>query len=195
MLRMMKTATPARTRRLPQVHAYFLTRRVRTTMAPTRDSILEKNQMGESLKARVQIFDPRQDYSVVHRRLPHWSHAGTISFITWRTWDSIPRSVLATWLAQRDLWLERHGIDPFAIDWRAQLARLAPTLIDEFQSHIAQRWNEHLDECHGECVLKRSDPAEIVAGSLRRFDGERYDLTDFVIMPNHVHLLVAFPDE
>jgi len=36
---------------------------------------------------------------------------------------------------------------------------------------------------------------EIVAKSLHHFDGERYELTDFVIMPNHVHLLVAFPDE
>ncbi|TWU26549.1 hypothetical protein Pla52o_04020 [Novipirellula galeiformis] len=26
------------------------------------------------------------------------------------------------------------------------------------------------------------------------FDGERYALGDFVVMPNHVHLLAAFPD-
>ncbi|MEZ6115794.1 MAG: transposase [Pirellulaceae bacterium] len=26
-------------------------------------------------------------------------------------------------------------------------------------------------------------------------DGEKYDLTDFVVMPNHVHLLVSFFDE
>jgi type I restriction enzyme R subunit len=37
--------------------------------------------------------------------------------------------------------------------------------------------------------------AEEVARSLKHFDGDRYDLTDFVVMPNHVHLLVAFPDE
>jgi REP element-mobilizing transposase RayT len=30
---------------------------------------------------------------------------------------------------------------------------------------------------------------------LRRFDGDRYELTDFVVMPNHVHVLVAFRDE
>ncbi len=35
----------------------------------------------------------------------------------------------------------------------------------------------------------------IVADSLRKFDGDRYDLTDFVVMPNHVHLLVAFQDQ
>ena len=35
----------------------------------------------------------------------------------------------------------------------------------------------------------------IVADSLSKFDGDRYELTDFVVMPNHVHLLAAFPDD
>ncbi|MGL6096333.1 MAG: transposase [Fimbriiglobus sp.] len=30
--------------------------------------------------------------------------------------------------------------------------------------------------------------------SLHRFDGERYALFDYVVMPNHVHLLAAFPE-
>ena len=34
-----------------------------------------------------------------------------------------------------------------------------------------------------------------MANSLQHFDGDRYELTDFVVMPNHVHVLVAFPDE
>ncbi len=37
--------------------------------------------------------------------------------------------------------------------------------------------------------------AQIVAASLRHFDGDRYELTDFVVMPNHVHVLAAFLDE
>jgi len=37
--------------------------------------------------------------------------------------------------------------------------------------------------------------AKLVGDSLRYFDGDRYELTDFVVMPNHVHLLAAFPDE
>jgi putative transposase len=35
----------------------------------------------------------------------------------------------------------------------------------------------------------------MVATSVQHFDGDRYDLSDFVVMPNHVHLLVAFSDE
>jgi type I restriction enzyme R subunit len=44
-------------------------------------------------------------------------------------------------------------------------------------------------------VLRRPELAGLVAKSLRHFDGERYLMLDFVVMPNHVHLLAAFPDE
>ena len=39
-----------------------------------------------------------------------------------------------------------------------------------------------------------SDPelSRLVADSLLHFDGDRYELSSFVIMPNHVHLLGAF---
>ena len=56
-------------------------------------------------------------------------------------------------------------------------------------------WNDHLDACHGSCVLKRPALADEVSKSLRHFDGDRYQLHDFVVMPNHVHLLATFPTE
>ena len=143
----------------------------------------------------MQVFDPDQDYSVVQTRLPHWSQAGTITFITWRTWDSIPDRVLRQWQAERAAWLQRHGINPAEEDWAARLNQLDPQLIREFQFLVSDRWNDHLDECHGACVLRRPEVAQVVATSLRHFDGDRYQLTDFVVMPNHVHVLVAFPND
>jgi len=50
---------------------------------------------------------------------------------------------------------------------------------------------EYLDRGYGECVLKRPELAAIVADSLRHGDGQCYTLGDFVIMPNHVHLLTC----
>ena len=155
----------------------------------------------------VQVFDPRQEWGVVERRLPHWSQAGTLAFVTWRTWDSIPKRVLETWLAEREEWLRRVGADGEARGGslrepasrgarRLQSADgLTPEAAREFQRYSSERWNEHLDACHGECVLRRSELSQIVADSLLSFDGDRYELTDFVVMPNHVHLLAAFPDE
>ena len=143
----------------------------------------------------LQVFDPNAEFAIVERRLPHWSQAGTICFITWRTDDSIPEKVLRSWHAERHEWLRTHGIEPRAVDWRDQLDRLAPRLRVEFMRTFSERWHRHLDECHGACVLRRPDLAQIVVDSLRHFDGDRYELTDYVVMPNHLHLLAAFVDE
>ena len=143
----------------------------------------------------LQFFDPRSEYSVFERRLPHWSQAGVVCFITWRTFDSIPFDILTQWRAERFQWLRRHGINPRDAHWRQHVERLDQASRLEFFNHFSTRWHDELDAGHGACVLKKSELAEIVSQSLIKFDGDRYELTDFVIMPNHLHLLAAFPDE
>lgn len=158
--------------------------------------------MGEAPKGRraalelpLQAFDPLQEHKVLDRRLPHWSQRGTICFITFRTWDSMPAQVVAGWRAERDAWLRRHGIDPASADWEARLRVLPNDLRGRFAGYVSDRWNEHLDALHGGCVLRQPALARIVGDSLCHFDGDRYVLADYVVMPNHVHLLAAFPDE
>lgn len=140
------------------------------------------------------MFDPAQSCAIFERRLPHWSQAGALSFITWRTWDSLPKTVLERWLTERDEWLGKHGIGP-ATDWSKQLQSLDVAAQNQVREFISDRWNELLDSCFGACVFRQRELSRIVENSLQHFDGDRYELTDFIIMPNHVHLLVAFPDE
>ena len=45
----------------------------------------------------------------------------------------------------------------------------------------------YLDKSSGECWLKRPQIAELVCGALRYFEGQRYLLKTWVVMPNHVH--------
>ncbi len=142
-----------------------------------------------------QTFDPREDFAVVTRRLPHWSQAGTICFITFRTWDSMPAHVVEQWLGERERWLREHGIDPAHADWAARLRELPRADTLAFADFVSQRWESRLDELHGACVLRQPRLAQIVSDSLRHFDGDRYVLDDFVVMPNHAHLLAAFPTE
>jgi type I restriction enzyme R subunit len=142
-----------------------------------------------------RLFDRDRDYSVVERRLPHWSQTGTVSFVTWRAADSMPGAVLGRWQADRTRWLKAHGIDPTAADWRRRLERLGPEVTRGFRNEFWNRWHDELDRGHGAGVLRRPELARIVGDSLRHFDGERYSLFDFVVMPNHVHVLVSFPDE
>jgi len=143
----------------------------------------------------IHLFDHDADLAVVDRRLPHWSQPGAVCFITWRTADSMPQAVLDRWLADRAAWLTAHGIDPKDDRWRDRLDQLGPVVAREFTAAFWNRWHDSLDAGHGTCVLRRPDLAQVVADSLRHFDGDRYRLLDFVVMPNHVHLLAAFPDE
>ena len=62
----------------------------------------------------------------------------------------------------------------------------------EFDFHFNRCRETKLDECLGACVLKRPELAKIVADSMLHFDGDRYQMGDFVVMSNHVHLLAAF---
>ncbi|MBP7948653.1 MAG: transposase [Verrucomicrobiales bacterium] len=137
-----------------------------------------------------QIFNPAKKVSVTHGHLPHWDQEGATYFITWRTADSIPKDVWQRWRSERDVWLSDHGIEPEAKDWRRQLEELPDEDRQDFR-RFAKTLEDELDAGHGECLLRQSDLAKIVTGALRFFDGSRYTLGDFVVMPNHVHLLVG----
>jgi len=155
--------------------------------APQRD-------MNMSGDLPMRVFDPAEDTLIVERRLPHWAQPGTLCFITFRTADSMPNEVFERWRRKRFEWLRNHGIDPTLVDWQQRLRRLPKRLRTVFHQVFSQRWHDELDKSCGECVLQRPQLGRIVAGSLKHFDADRYDLTDFVVMPNHVHLLAAFRD-
>ena len=137
-----------------------------------------------------QFFNPAKKVSVTHGHLPHWDQEGATYFIIWRTADSIPKEVWKRWKQERDAWLATHGIDPLAKDWHRQVEELSDEERQDFRRFSKALENE-LDAGHGECVLRRPELAEMVTNALRFFDGQRYELGDFVVMPNHVHLLVG----
>ncbi|MHC4880072.1 MAG: transposase [Planctomycetota bacterium] len=146
--------------------------------------------MGE--RPVFQPFDRSADFEVTARNLPHWYQPGATTFITFRTADSLPKKVLDLWHRELLDWLERRQLPTSLAYGLDELEKIEPTQRNEFQKLRKQLWHQHLDDCHGACVLKQPELAEIVATSLKYFDGERYDLDSFVVMPNHVHLLVQF---
>jgi type I restriction enzyme R subunit len=124
---------------------------------------------------------------------PHWSQAGTIAFVTFRESDSIPRDVIECWDRQKRDWLSRRELI-IGRHWSDAL----PTLDDrqrlEFDRHFDRLREEYLNTFRGRCLLRRPALSRIVADSLLHFDGELCRIGDFVVMPNHVHLLAAFPE-
>jgi putative transposase len=87
-----------------------------------------------------------------------------------------------------------HGVVHDYQHWSQLLELLSEEQRHDFDLHFNRCREVLLDECRGACVLKRPELSQIVADALMHFDGERYRMGDFVVMPNHVHLLAAFPD-
>jgi len=138
-----------------------------------------------------EFFDPAADVRITAGNLPHWFQPGVTYFITFRADDSLPADVGRLWHARRADWLQRHGIDPRGANHSALLRKLPTAQQREFHDTFSRQAMAYLDRGCGACVLKRPDLARIVADNLRHFDGQRYRLGDFVVMPNHVHVLVC----
>jgi REP element-mobilizing transposase RayT len=133
--------------------------------------------------SNFQPFNPYEEIEATRRRLPHWQQEGTAYFITFRLADSIPQEKLAQWEAERKQWLATH---PQPWD---------ETAVAEYSKLFSERRQQWLDNGYGRCLLKLPDVAEIVRSALLHFDGQRYLLDEFVLMPNHVHIIVKLlPD-
>ena len=148
--------------------------------------------MSDAAQAIGELFDPRQEYFVDERLRPHWSQAGAIVFITFRTADSIPREVLDRWDREKNDWLRRRGLLKDG-HWSDVIDEISKVERSEFNKQFNRCREEFLDTCHGKCVLRDPNLAKVVGDSLMHFDEQRYQMGDFVVMPNHVHLLAAFP--
>jgi putative transposase len=137
-------------------------------------------------------FDPEQELLIHEHCRLHWSQAGAVVFVTFRTHDSIPREVIERWDREKREWLRLRGKDS-GQHWSVIIPTLPEPDRADFQQAFDRCRHGFLDSCHGCCLLKRPDLAQIVADSLLHFDGQRYRMGDFVVMPNHVHLLAVFP--
>ncbi len=138
-----------------------------------------------------EFFDPKAELGISEHYRPHWSQTGAIVFITMRTHDSIPIEVLNRWDREKQEWLQRRGFG-MNTHWSKSLPLLDVKARNEFNKEFGRQKENFLDSCHGRCLLGQPAFTQIVADALMHFDGERYRMGDFVVMPNHVHFLAAF---
>ncbi|MGD0348965.1 MAG: helicase C-terminal domain-containing protein [Verrucomicrobiota bacterium] len=123
-------------------------------------------------------FDPDAPVGIYGRHLPHWRQSSATYFVTFRLADSIPQDRLRQWERELAEWLKKNP-EPHSTAQKA-----------EFHERFTERFQRWLDAGMGECVLRRPEISTVVEGALCHFDGERYVLGHYVIMPNHVHVVV-----
>jgi REP element-mobilizing transposase RayT len=55
---------------------------------------------------------------------------------------------------------------------------------------VQQRIEGWLDQGMGSCLLKQAHLAAFLTTAMHHFDGDRYELDCYVVMPNHAHVIV-----
>ena len=117
-----------------------------------------------SFEPRVPNFEPRGWNSRGY--LPHFDSNDRIQHVTFHLVDSLPKETVERLVAE----IQQVDPDRRDIEMRSGLEAL-------------------VDAGHGVCWLRRADCARIVQDALLHFDGERYRMIAWVVMPNHVHAL------
>ena len=126
-------------------------------------------------------FNKGSEKEVTHSNLPHWSKTETLLFVTFRLWDSLPVEVGKEIMEEYE-------------DWKkSQPSKLSEEELKLRYRHLWHRTiNVRLDDKpYGSCLLAQPHIRSIVEEEIRRYDGTHYILSAFVIMPNHVHLLLC----
>lgn len=95
--------------------------------------------------------------------LPHLDRPGHVQMITFRLADALPAAVSSQ--------IRLDPTRPTSARARRQLAVI-------------------MDSGHGSCHLRDPRIANLVEGTLFHHDGTKYHLLCWVVMPNHVHVLV-----
>jgi exonuclease VII large subunit len=129
--------------------------------------------------ARSTFFNPNLPLEIYERNLPHWQQGGVTYFVTFRLADSIPHKKLEKWKADQELWLKTHH-EPYSDVEK-----------NEYHQLFSEKIQDWLDAGDGSCLLAEKENAILVADALKHFDGERYRLGEWVVMPNHVHVLLT----
>ena len=124
-------------------------------------------------------FNPHEDIHQTQRKnYPHWTQEGCTYFVTFRLADSISQSRISEYEELRRKWEEHHH-PPYS-----ELER------ERFNELFSKQVDEWLDEGAGSCCLRQKNLAAHVAETILHFDGIRYELDEWVVMPNHVHVLL-----
>jgi leucyl-tRNA synthetase len=146
----------------------------------TRFDLPIKAVVGKGERGRLaRFFSESQEVSITLHKLPHWQQGESACFVTWRLDDSLPKEKIEQWQTERNAWLNTNPKP-----WNEETEK-------DYHQRFSDRLDEWLDAGSGACVLNRPEIREIVSQALRHFDGERYHLHAFVVMPNHVHVLFS----
>ena len=157
-----------------------------------------ENQMPDTIhKTRTMTPIPFQEFDengevrcYENGILPHWRQDHCTYFVTIRQNDALPIAVAIEIKHERKLWLAHQNIDVDTPNWKQQLKDLPPNEIRTYERMVGKLVNEKLDAGLGSCALRNPEAAKLIAETLEFFHGTRVWVGDYIVMPNHIHVLM-----
>jgi REP element-mobilizing transposase RayT len=122
--------------------------------------------------------------SGIHSRgyLPHVKREGADYFVTFRLADSLPKEVLLRY--------ERERAERLRIFYNTKgFSRATSDNTQIINREFLRKVERYLDRGAGACHLRRPEIGDVVGGAVKFFNEQRYILREWVVMPNHVHVL------
>lgn len=130
--------------------------------------------------------------------LPHFENQ-RYQMITYRLYDSVPREVIEQWKREVEVGVgvqasSLPNTEDAAIGTRAS----SPLNQRAGSPHSNSKEREKLvmidkyeDSGVGQCFMRDDRVAQIVKDALFYYDGNKYKIIAWCIMPNHVHILIS----
>lgn len=128
-------------------------------------------------------LDRQSEIKVTTGDLPHWHQDCKYQFITFRLSDSLPQTKIANLKQEIARFSATH-----TVPWDEDVKKAYWRIIGPIENRL-------LDNGYGSCILKDACIRRIVSDAILYKDGKDYDVEAFVIMPNHVHMLIRLRGE
>ena len=113
--------------------------------------------------------------------LPHIKREGGAYFITFRLAGTLPKDILLKFKAEREAIVQKALAAKHPLTWHEQ---------EELFRWYSSRVDKYLDAGDGDCWMRLPQVAEIVASAIQYHAGERFELYEWCVMPNHVHAVL-----
>ena len=125
------------------------------------------------------FFDKEEPIEVsISGYLPHWLQNGKMQYVTFRLADSLPQSKISELRSAISNFNESNpkpwDKETFIKYWK---------IVGPIEEDL-------LDKGYGDCILQNADIRKIFTTVLWFNASKLYDIVAYVIMPNHVHLIL-----
>ena len=114
--------------------------------------------------------------------LPHFENQ-RYQMITYRLYDSVPREVIEQWKREAEV---RVGVQASSL----QNQRAGSPHSNSKEREKLVMIDKYEDSGVGQCFMRDDRVAQIVKDTLFYYDGKKYKIIAWCIMPNHVHILI-----